>query len=237
MTVAAYALRLGDDALVLSQQLGFWITQAPELEEELAVANIALDLLGQARALLSRAGDEDELAYSRDSTAFGNLLLVEQPNGDYAQTMIRQLLFSTFQLARYQALVDHPDETIAGVAGRGVKEVTYHRDHAAQWVIRLGDGTRESHTRTADALTRLWPFTAEMFAGDDLDDHFGLDPASLRPGWLDVVGEVLRRAMLTVPPLAEPGPTGGRRGQHTAHLEVLLAEMQSVRRAIPQGSW
>ncbi|MFB6549293.1 MULTISPECIES: 1,2-phenylacetyl-CoA epoxidase subunit PaaC [unclassified Streptomyces] len=231
-----YALRLADDALVLSQQLGLWITRAPELEEELALTNIALDLLGQARALLRRAGDEDELAYLRDATGFRNLVLVEQPNRDFAHTMVRQLLFSTFQLARYQALVEC-DETIAGVAVKAVKEVAYHRHHAAQWVLRLGDGTAESHQRTAEALASLWPFTHEMFLGDEIDRAVGVDPATLRDNWLAYVEQVLHDATLKIPGDVQPCPTGGREGRHTPALVDLLADMQSLYRAHPGASW
>jgi ring-1,2-phenylacetyl-CoA epoxidase subunit PaaC len=234
---AQYTLRLADDALVLSQQLGLWITRAPQIEEELALANIALDLLGQARQLLSAVGDEDELAFLRIGPEFRNLLLVEQPNGDFAQTMIRQLLFSTFQLARYRALLDHPDETLSGVAARGAKEATYHCSHATAWVLRLGDGTSESRRRAVDALNRLWPFTDEMFHGDETDRQAGINPAELRAGWLDVVSGVLAQATLTIPVTAGPGPGGGRRGEHTPHLGRLLADMQSLHLAHPGASW
>ena len=233
---AEYALRLADDALVLSQQLGLWITRAPQFEEERALANGALDLLGQARPLLRVAGDEDELAVLRAGPEFRNLLLVEQPNGDFAQTMIRQLLFSTFQLARYRALLDHPDETISGVAARGAKEVADHCSHATEWVLRLGDGTSESHRRAMDALSLLWPFTDEMFRGDETDREAGVDPAELRAGWLGAVSGALAQATLTIPVAAGAGPDGGRRGEHTAHLDRLLADMQSLHRAHPGAS-
>jgi ring-1,2-phenylacetyl-CoA epoxidase subunit PaaC len=235
--VATYALRLGDDALVLCQRLSWWSSRAPELEEDLALTNIALDLLGQARALLGRAGDEDELAYLRGEREYLNLLIVEQPNGDFAQTIARQLLFSTFQLVRYQALVDHDDETIAGVAGKAVKEVAYHRDHALEWTLRLGDGTDESRSRVQAALDRLWPYTHEMLAHDDLEAEVGVDPATLGDGWRAFVGDVIERATLTVPADGSWRPAGGRRGEHTEGLGYLLAEMQSLHRAHPGATW
>lgn len=232
-----YALRLGDDALVLAQRLSWWSSRAPELEEDLALTNIALDLLGQARALLSSVDDEDELAYLRSEREYLNLLIVEQPNGDFAQTIARQLLFSTFQLARYEALVEHPDETIAGVAAKAVKEVAYHRDHAVRWTLRLGDGTAESHERMQAALDRLWPYTHEMLAHDPFEAEAGVDPATLRDGWEAFVGGVLGEAAVTVPHDDGWRPSGGRRGEHTEGLGYLLAEMQSLHRAHPGATW
>jgi ring-1,2-phenylacetyl-CoA epoxidase subunit PaaC len=232
-----YALRLGDDALVLSQQLSWWSSRAPELEEDLALTNIALDLLGQARALLASVGDEDELAFMREDREFLNLLIVERPNGDFAQTIARQLLFSTFQLARYEALVDHPDRTIAGTAAKAVKEVAYHRDHAVTWTLRLGDGTAESHQRMVEALERLWPYTFEMLAHDPLEAEVGVDPATLRPAWEASVGEVLATATLGVPADSGWRPSGGRRGLHDEDFGYLLAEMQSLHRAHPGARW
>jgi len=234
--VETYAVRLGDDALVLSQRLAWWASRAPELEEDLALTNIALDLLGQARALLGRAGDEDELAFLRSEREYRNVLLVEQPNGDFAQTIVRQLLFSTFQLARYEALVDAADEVIAGVAAKAVKEVAYHRDHARRWTLRLGDGTDESHARMTAALERLWPYTHELFEGDDVDREAGVDPATLYDGWRADVAETLTAATLDVPADGWR-PTGGRQGRHTEALGLLLAEMQSLHRAHPGATW
>jgi ring-1,2-phenylacetyl-CoA epoxidase subunit PaaC len=240
---ATYALRLGDDALVLSQRLSWWFSRAPELEEDLALTNIALDLLGQARPLLGRVAelegegrDEDSLAFLRGEREYLNLLIVEQPNGDFAQTIVRQMLFSTFQLARYQALAECPDEIVAGVAGKAVKEVAYHVDHAVRWALRLGDGTDESHTRTQAAIDRLWPYTHEMFEGDDVDRTAGADPAPLRAAWHESIGGVLVEATLSVP---EDGwrPTGGRRGEHTEGMGFLLAEMQSLQRAHAGATW
>ena len=232
-----YALRLGDDALVLAQRLSWWSSRAPELEEDLALTNIALDLLGQARALLSSIGDEDELAYLRSEREYLNLLIIEQPNGDFAQTIARQLLFSTFQLARYEALVEHEDETIAGVAGKAAKEVAYHRDHAVLWTLRLGDGTPESHERMQAALDRLWPYTYEMLAHDDLEAEVGADPAALADPWWEAVGGVIAEATLAIPEDDGWRPAGGRRGEHTEGLGYLLAEMQSLHRAHPGATW
>jgi ring-1,2-phenylacetyl-CoA epoxidase subunit PaaC len=234
---AVYALRLADDALVLSQRLCWWSSRAPELEEDLALTNIALDLLGQARTLLARVGDEDELAFLRAEREFLNLLIVEQPNGDFAQTIARQLLFSVFQLGRYEALVAHPDEAISGTAQKAVKEVAYHRDHAVQWTVRLGDGTEESHLRMQAALERLWPYTHEMLAHDPLEADVGVDPADLRDGWEREVGETLAVAGLRRPEDGEWRPGGGREGTHGEDFGFLLAEMQSLHRTHPGATW
>lgn len=241
---ATYALRLGDDALVLSQRLSWWSSRAPELEEDLALTNIALDLLGQARALLSHAAlledagrDEDELAYLRSEREYLNLLLVEQPNGDFAQTIARQLLFSTFQLARYEALLVAADELVAGVAGKAVKEVAYHVDHAVHWTLRLGDGTDESHARMQAGLDRMWPWTHELFEGDEVDRAAGVDPATLREDWHAKLASVVAQATLTLPQDGSWRPGGGRRGEHTEDLGFLLAELQSLHRAHPGATW
>lgn len=246
--IATYALRLGDDALVLAQRLSSWSSRAPELEEELALTNIALDLLGQARALLTYAGevegrgrDEDALAFLRGEREYLNLLIVEQPNGDFACTIARQLLFSSFLLARYEALRGSADELIAGVAGKAVKEVAYHRDHAVNWTLRLGDGTLQSHDRMQAAVDRLWPYTHEMFACDELEQGLvrtgiAVDAGTLRDDWEAFVRDVLAEATLTAP---DDGwrPAGGRRGQHTEGLGFLLAEMQSLHRAHLGVTW
>ena len=192
-TSPTYALRLGDDALILAHRLGEWIAAAPQIEEDIALANIGLDLLGQARSLLTRAGEvegegrtEDDLAYLRDERDFLNVQLCEQPNGDFAVTTARQLVFSTYQLALYDRLQSSSDEVLAGVAGKAVKEVDYHRDHATQWVLRLGDGTEESHSRMQAGARQLGPFVAELFASDELEQrlvHEGVavDSSALRP--------------------------------------------------------
>jgi ring-1,2-phenylacetyl-CoA epoxidase subunit PaaC len=190
-----YSLRLGDDALILAQRLSEWASRAPEIEEDIALTNIALDLLGQARALLDYAGTveaagrgEDDLAYLRTERDFRNVHLVEQENGDFAHTIARQLFFSTYQLFLYEELISSRDETLAGVAAKGVKEAAYHHDHALQWTVRLGDGTDESRQRMQAAVDRLWPFTAELFDTDEVEtelaDHgIWVDQSTLRPRW------------------------------------------------------
>jgi len=247
--VATYVLRLGDDALVLSQRLGGWIARAPQLEEDVALGNIALDLLGQARTLLTYAGElegagrtEDDLAFLRDEREFLNVHLVEQPNEDFAVTIARQLFFSTWQLALHQRLVGSSDGTVAGVAGKAVKEIAYHRDHADQWVRRLGDGTDESHQRMQAGLDRLWPYVAEMFAVDELEralveDGVAADVSELRGEWDEHVDVVLRAATLARPDHGWTPPGGGRRGVHTEPFGYLLAEMQHLHRSHPGASW
>ncbi|MGH8892212.1 MAG: 1,2-phenylacetyl-CoA epoxidase subunit PaaC [Actinomycetes bacterium] len=247
--VATYALRLGDDALVLSQRLGWWISRAPQLEEDVALGNIALDLLGQARTLLAYAGEvegagrtEDDLAFLRDEREFLNLQIVERPNEDFAVTIARQLFFSTWQLAVHRRLVDSGDGTVAGVAGKAVKEVAYHRDHATQWVLRLGDGTDESHRRMQAGLERMWPYVAEMFVSDDLErglaaEGVAVDVSTLREEWDTYVDQVLREATLSRPGVGWTPPPGGRVGVHTEEFGFLLAEMQHLHRSHPGASW
>ncbi|POX61249.1 phenylacetate-CoA oxygenase subunit PaaI [Streptomyces sp. Ru62] len=230
------ALALGDDALVLSHRLGEWAGHAPVLEEEVALANIALDLLGQARVLLSLAGDEDELAYLREERAFRNLQLVEQPNGDFAHTIARQLYFSTYQQLLYSELATG-DGPFAPLAAKAVKEVAYHRDHAEQWTLRLGDGTETSHERMRRACDALWRFTGEM-----LQPVEGLtaDWARLEERWLESVTDVLCRAGLPVPEGPRTGAWSagaGRQGLHTEPFGRMLAEMQHLHRSHPGASW
>jgi ring-1,2-phenylacetyl-CoA epoxidase subunit PaaC len=232
----AAALALGDDALVLSHRLGEWAGHAPVLEEEVALANIALDLLGQARVLLSMAGDEDEVAYLREERAFRNLQLVEQPNGDFAHTIARQLYFSTYQRLLYAQLASGESE-FAPLAAKAVKEVAYHQDHAEQWTLRLGDGTDESHERMSRACQALWRFTGEMFQPLDGVD---IDRDGLRAAWLESVGGILRRATLTVPEGPQTGAWtagAGRQGLHTESFGRMLAEMQHLHRSHPGASW
>lgn len=233
---AAAALALGDDALVLSHRLGEWAGHAPVLEEEVALANIALDLLGQARLLLSLVGDEDALAYLREERAFRNTQLVEQPNGDFARTIARQLCFSTYQELLYDelALGDGP---FAAIAAKAVKEVAYHRDHAELWTLRLGDGTAESHERMQTGLTDMWRFTDELFQPVE---GLGTDPAALEARWLARTTDVVERATLTVPevPRRHGWQAGvGRQGLHTEPFGLLLAEMQHLHRSHPGASW
>ncbi|GHD39088.1 1,2-phenylacetyl-CoA epoxidase subunit PaaC [Streptomyces galbus] len=233
---ASAALALGDDALVLSHRLGEWMGHAPVLEEEVALANIALDLLGQARVLLSMAGDEDQLAYLREERAFRNLQLVEQPNGDFAHTIARQLYFSTYQHLLYARLAAG-DGPFAPLAAKAVKETAYHRDHAEQWTLRLGDGTEESHTRMNRACAALWRFTGEMFQPVEGVD---VDGGALEAEWLASVEDVLRRSTLDVPEGPRSGAWtagAGRQGLHTEPFGRMLAEMQHLHRSHPGASW
>ncbi|MEU0782149.1 1,2-phenylacetyl-CoA epoxidase subunit PaaC [Streptomyces sp. NPDC006173] len=230
------ALALGDDALVLSHRLGEWAGHAPVLEEEVALANIALDLLGQARVLLSLAGDEDELAYLREERAFRNLQLVEQPNGDFAHTIARQLYFSTYQRLLYAQLASGDGE-FAPLAAKAVKEVAYHQDHAEQWTLRLGDGTDVSHERMDRACLALWRFTGEMFQPVE---GVGVDWEAMRAAWLESVTDVLRRATLSVPDGPQSGAWtagAGRQGVHSESFGRMLAEMQHLHRSHPGASW
>jgi ring-1,2-phenylacetyl-CoA epoxidase subunit PaaC len=247
--LAAYCLMLGDDALVMSHRLQQWCTNAPTLEDEVALANIALDLLGQARLLLTRAGqidrsdrDEDAFAYFRDAGEFRNVRLVELDNGDFADCVVRLLLFATWRLALLARLVSSLDPVVAAIAGKGVKEVTYHRDYAAQWAVRLGDGTEHSRARMADAVAALWPYTAELFASSAIERRLvevgaAVDPASLRDEFADVLATVLRAATLSSPTTAVSRDVAGRDGSHTAALGALLSELQCLARADPEAVW
>ena len=256
-----YCLMLGDDALVLAQRLTQWVTAAPELEEEVAIANVALDLLGQARLLLARAGsvgvlgrsrepgrasagipDEDALAYFRDADEFRCTPLVAAPNGDFAHLMVRLLVASAVRLAVFDRLRGSRDPVLAAIAAKGVNELTYCRDHAARWVLRLGDGTAESHRRAQAAVDAVWPLTSELFTRTDeegrlADAGVAVDPAEVRAEVRDVLAQVLGRATLTVP--AEPAdePPAGRRGQHGPGLAELLSLLQGLARAHPAASW
>jgi ring-1,2-phenylacetyl-CoA epoxidase subunit PaaC len=239
-----YVLALGDDALVSAQRLGWWISRAPELEEDVALANIGLDQLGQARTLLSRAGElegdgrtEDDLAYLRDEREFRNVKLVERPMTDFGVAMARLLLIATWQSHLYAGLRGSTDEVLAGVAGKAVKEVAYHVDHASHWVLRLGDGTEESHLRMQAALDAEWPFVEELF--EPLPDGLGgvaVDPVALREPVLTDVRRVVEQATLTMPDVGR-ALGGGRQGLHTEHLGYLLAEMQHLHRSHPGATW
>ena len=241
-----YVLGLGDDALILAQRLSEWITRAPQIEEDIALGNIALDLLGQARTLLSYAGelegagrDEDDLAYLRDEREFRNVQLVEIANGDFAVTMARQLIFSGYQYELYRALTTSADATLAALAGKAVKEVDYHRDHAAQWVLRLGDGTAESHARMQAGLDRTWPYVPELFVTPDavrVLPGIAVDPGALRPAWTVYVENVIAAATLAVP-TATWSSGGGRTGYHTENLGHLLPTMQNLHRSHPGVTW
>jgi ring-1,2-phenylacetyl-CoA epoxidase subunit PaaC len=243
-----YVLGLGDDALVAAQRTGEWIARAPQIEEDVALGNIALDLLGQGRSLLSYAGSlldpprsEDDLAYLRDPGEFRCVHLVQRPRGDFGVAMARLLVLSTYQCELYAALSASSDATLAGIAAKAVKEVDYHRDHATLWVLRLGDGTEESHTRMQAALDAEWPHVDELFDGSHLDPSLvsggvAVDPPVLRPAFDRQVADVIAEATLTIPRVG-PVAGGGRRGQHTEHLTGLLAEMQGLARAHPGASW
>ncbi|MFG1867555.1 1,2-phenylacetyl-CoA epoxidase subunit PaaC [Micromonospora arborensis] len=235
-----FALALGDDALVAAQRLAEWTTRAPEMEEDIALANIALDQLGAARLLLSYAGelegagrDEDALAYLRDDREFRNALLVELPNGDFAVTMAKLFFLAAYQLPLYTALAGCADERLAAIGAKARKESAYHLDHGALWVKRLGDGTEESHRRMQAAVDEVWPYNHELFAADPAAP---VDPATLRPAFDETVGSVLAEATLTRPD-GGWAPAGGRTGVHTEHLAYLLAEMQVLHRAHPGAKW
>ena len=235
-----YVLGLADDALVSAQRMSWWISRAPELEEDLALANIGLDQLGQARTLLAYAGEvegagrtEDDLAYLRDDRDFRNVWLVERPQTDFGVAMARLLVFSTYQCELYAALASSTDATLAGIAGKAVKEVAYHRDHARLWTLRLGDGTAESHDRMQAALEGEWPHVEELFAPVE---GALVDPQSLRSAVLGRVEAVVVEATLSVPQVS-PAIGGGRRGLHTEHLGHLLAEMQHLHRSHPGVTW
>jgi ring-1,2-phenylacetyl-CoA epoxidase subunit PaaC len=243
-----YVLRLADTSLVLGQRLGEWVGHSPALEEDLGLANISLDLIGQARLLLSYAGElegrgrtEDDLAMSRDQSDFLNLALAEQPNGDFGRTLLRQLLLDAFQLELYEALQRSADPRIAEVAAKALKETRYHFRYSAGWVVRLGAGTDESHRRVQAALDEQWRFTREFFAEDEIDREIanaGVGPAlaELQPRWSARIDEVLQEATLKRP-ADVPYLWHGKRGEHTEHLGYLLAEMQFLHRAYPGASW
>jgi ring-1,2-phenylacetyl-CoA epoxidase subunit PaaC len=243
-----YVLRLADTSLVLAQRLAEWVGHAPALEEDLGLANISLDLIGQSRLLLTYAGElegrgrsEDDLAYLREQHEFLNFALVEQPNGDFGQTIVRQMLLDAFQLELYEALQQSFDKRLAEIAAKALKETRYHFRYSANWVVRLGDGTEESHARAQSALDTLWRFTREFFTADDVDEAMAtanVAPrlADLAPRWLSRIDEVLQEATLKRP-ADVPYPWHGKRGQHSEHLGYLLAEMQSLHRAHPGAIW
>ncbi|HTV50179.1 MAG TPA: 1,2-phenylacetyl-CoA epoxidase subunit PaaC [Steroidobacteraceae bacterium] len=244
----AWLLRPADTSLVLAQQLAAWVGHAPALEEDLGLANIALDLLGQARWLLGYCAElegagrtEDDLAFGREPHEFRNLALAEQPNGDFACTIVRQMLLDAHQLGLYGALQSSRDARLAQLAVRALKETHYHFRYSSHWLVRLGDGTAESRSRAQAALESLWRFTGELFAPDELDAALcaqGIAPrlADLKAPWLQRIGAVLREATLSQPPDV-PYRWQGKRGEHGEHLGLLLAEMQSLHRAHPGARW
>ena len=239
--LVAYCERLGDDALILGQRLGEWCGHAPVLEVDLSLANLALDLIGQGTNFLALAGDADKLAFHRDVLDWKNCLLVEQPNGDFARTIARQLLFSTWQHMLYERLEKSADARIAAIAAKGVKEVAYHRELAADWVIRLGDGTDESARRMADGLDWCWRFIPELFEVDELlegliERGIAADPRAFEAEYRDALAKGLATAGLATPPETRP-ILGGRRGHHSEHLGHLLAVMQHIPRTYPDATW
>lgn len=247
-----YLLRIGDTCLVMAQRLTEWSGCAPTLEEDIALSNTGLDLLGQARGVLTRAGqieaerggdahDEDQLAFLRDEHDYRNLTLVELPRGDFAVTVLRNFLMATFLKHLWHRLAMSSDAELAGVAVKAVKEATYHQEHAADWVVRLGDGNGESIARMKAALDQLWPYTAEIFESDAVDDaaaasKLGPRWSDLRDAWRADVDEVFREAGLTAPK-DRPFRSSGKSGRHSEHLGYILAEMQHLQRTFPGGTW
>ena len=243
-----YLLRLGDTSLVLGQRLGEWVGHSPALEEDLGLANLALDLVGQARLLLTYAAeiegkgrDEDALAFLRDAPEFTNLALAEQPNGDFAQTIVRQFLLAAWQLEIYAGLAKSAEARLAAIAAKALKETRYHFRFSSGWLVRLGDGTGESHRRAQNALDGIWRFTHELFAADEVDAQMegaGIAPrlAELQPRWSANIEEVLREATLRRP-ADVPYQWHGKRGVHTEHLGHMLTEMQHLQRTYPGAQW
>jgi ring-1,2-phenylacetyl-CoA epoxidase subunit PaaC len=243
-----YALRRADDALILGHRLSEWCGHAPAMEEDMALANMGLDLLGQARELYSYAAkvedngnDEDRFAYLRDVRQYRNLLLLEQPNGDFACTMVRQFFYAAFADLYWRAMMKSEDATLAAIAAKSEKESAYHLRHSSEWMVRLGDGTAESHRRAQTAIDDLWPYTGEMFGVDDserglIEEGVAVDPVTLRSQWLATVASVLQEATL-VQPNSDWMQQGGRSGRHSEHLGHLLSELQSMQRTFPGATW
>ena len=243
-----YLLRIGDNALILGQRLSEWCGHAPVLEEDMALANTALDLIGQARMVLTRAGaiegkgrDEDQLAFLRTEPNYRNLTLCELPNDDFARTVLRNFLFASFQVRLWERLLGSSDTELAAIAGKSLKEARYHRQHSGDWVVRLGDGTNESHQRMQAALDYLWPYTAELFASDETDAAVaaaGIGPAwhKLEQAWEADVVPLLEEATLTIP-ARTPFRSFGKFGRHSEHMGHLLASMQYMQRTYPGQQW
>src|SRR5216684_9052134 len=243
-----YTLRRADDALILGHRLSEWCGHAPMMEEDMALSNIALDLIGQARELYSYAAkvegkdnDEDKLAYLRDVRQYRNLLLVEQPNGDFAQTLVRQFFYSAFADLYWRAMMKSSDATLAAIAAKSEKESAYHLRHSSEWMVRLGDGTEESHARAQTAVDDLWAFTGEMFEVCDsehalIDAGIAVDPKGLHPQWLKTVSDIVGEATLALPK-SDWMQQGGRSDRHSEHLGHLLSELQSMQRTFPVVTW
>ncbi len=244
-----YCLRLGDTSLILGQRISEWSGHAPILEEDIAMSNIALDLIGQARIILTYAGEvegkgraEDDLAYLRDARQYRNLLMVEQPNGDFAVTIARQFLVSLYNFHLYSQLSKSSDATIAAFAAKSLKEVAYHVRHSADWIVRLGDGTEESHRRVNDAMNDLWYFVDDMFQSDAVDEMLlksgiGADMNQVKNSWEQTVNDIFAKAKLTIPATNNSLRMGSRDGNHTEYLGYILAEMQFLPRAYPDAKW
>ena len=243
-----YALRRADDALILGHRLSEWCGHAPALEEDMALANMGLDLLGQARELYSYAADvegqgndEDKFAYLRDVRQYRNLLLLEQPNGDFARTMARQFFYAASADLYWRAMMKSTDATLAAIAAKSEKESAYHLRHSSEWMVRLGDGTEESHRRAQGAVDDLWAYTGEMFGVDEseralIERGVAVDPATLHPQWLKTVSNVVGEATLALPKSGWM-QQGGRSGRHSEHLGHLLSELQSMQRTFPGATW
>jgi ring-1,2-phenylacetyl-CoA epoxidase subunit PaaC len=243
-----YTLRRADDALILGHRLSEWCGHAPMLEEDMALANMGLDLLGQARELYTyaakiegRDNDENKFAYLRDVRQYRNLLLAEQPNGDFAQTMVRQFFYAAFVDLYWRAMMKSADSALSAIAAKSEKESAYHVRHSSEWIIRLGDGTEESHARAQAAIDHLWAYTGEMFEADDgerglIESGVAIDAAALRPRWLKTVTEIVSEATLVLPQ-NDWMQRGGRSGRHSEHLGHLLSELQSMQRTFPGATW
>ncbi len=243
-----YLLRLGDNALILGQRLGEWCGHGPVLEQDIALTNVALDLIGQARSWLTYAGEvegrgrgEDQLAFLRDAWDFRNLLLVEQPNGDFAHTLARQFFFDAFHHPLMEQLLRSSDQQIAAIAEKAIKEVTYHLRYSSEWIIRLGDGTEESHRRMQTAVDDLWMYTGECYTPDEVDKSaretgLGADLEAIGKAWHARVDDIFEQATLKMP-AGEWMQSGGKQGRHTEHLGYILADMQFLQRAYPDMEW
>ena len=243
-----YCLRLGDSSLILGHRLSEWCGHGPILEEDIALINIALDFVGRSTSILKYAAEvegknrsEDDLAYLRNERQFRNLLITEQPNGDFACTIVRQFLFDAYSFFLYNELTKSKDATLAGIAEKSLKEISYHLRHTSQWMLRLGDGTQESHDRAQKALDNLWRFTPEFFEMDDIDALLiktgtAVNLTNIKSDWLNKVTEIIELSTLTIP-AGNFINTGSRQGKHTEHLGFLLAEMQHVNRSFPGCTW
>lgn len=244
-----YIIRLADDRLILGHRLSEWCAHAPILEEDIALANIGLDCIGQANFLYRAAADlegknrtPDDLVYFREAIEYKNLLLVEQPNGDFAQTIVRQFLYDSFGVLLFDKLQKSTFEPLSGISQKAIKEIRYHVRHSSQWVLRLGDGTEESHRRAQRALNTLWKYTDEMFLPEELENTLSeqgiaVRSSALKEDWLKIVGEVFEKATLNIPESGNVVHKGGREGKHSEHLGHLLAEMQIVARSFPEIQW